>query len=256
MYRFRVIPSLLLKDRGLVKTVKFNKPKYIGDPINAIKIFNDKEADELMFLDIQASKLRREPDYDLIAEITGECFMPLSYGGGIRNIEQIRKLLFMGVEKVVLNSYAFENPSFIKQATDVFGSSTIVVSIDVKKDWLGRTYVYSYNGEKKTAYNPVEAALLMEKMGAGEIVVNSIDRDGTMEGYDITLIKSIADAVGVPVIALGGASKISDFSDVIYLGNASAAAAGSMFVFHGNHQAVLITYPTSKELEDIFEKEK
>lgn len=256
MYRFRVIPSLLLKDGGLVKTVKFNKPKYIGDPLNAIKIFNDKEADELMFLDIQASRLQRDPNYDLIAEITGECFMPLSYGGGIRNIEQIRKLLFMGVEKVVLNSYAFENPSFIKQATDVFGSSTIVVSIDVKKDWLGRTCVYSYSGEKKTPYNPVEAALLMEKMGVGEIVVNSIDQDGTMGGYDVALTKSIADAVGVPVIALGGASKISDFSDVIYNGNASAAAAGSMFVFHGNHRAVLITYPTSKELEDIFEKNK
>jgi len=252
MFRPRVMPCLLLKGRGLVKTVKFNKPKYIGDPINAVRIFNAKKADELIFLDITASKENRMPPLDLIQQIGEECFMPFAVGGGIKTIEDIRKILSAGAEKVCINTSAITEPALITKAAERFGSQSIIVSIDVKKKLFGSYVVYIYGGTKSTAIDPVEHAIHMEKLGAGEILINSIDRDGTYEGYDIDLIKNISEALTIPVIACGGASSLSDFSDAIKLGNASAVAAGSFFVFHGPRRAVLINFPTKDDLHNIF----
>lgn len=249
----RVIPCLLLQNKGLVKTVKFEEPTYLGDPINVIKIFNDKEVDELIFLDITATVENTPPPFKFISKITSECFMPLSYGGGIRSLEDIKQILSLGVEKVSINSYAVENPSFIKSAADLFGSSTIIVSIDVKKKLFGKYEIFTHSGTKATGLNPVEFAVEMGKMGAGELLINSIDKDGMMQGYDIELVKSVTERVTIPVIACGGAGKIDDLAEVVKKGGASAAAAGSLFVFHGKHRAVLINYPTPEELQIVFD---
>jgi imidazole glycerol-phosphate synthase subunit HisF len=254
MLRTRVIPCLLLKNHGLVKTVKFRDPKYVGDPINAVRIFNDKEVDELLFLDITASVEGRRPPFKVISEIASECFMPLGYGGGIRSLEDIRTLFFSGVEKACINSCAVENPSFIKSASDTFGSSSIVVSIDVKRNLFGKNMVYAYSGRRNTGLDPVEYAKQVEEMGAGEILLNSIDRDGTMQGYDVELVKKLSDAVTIPVVACGGAGKLKDINEVLDKGGASAAAAGSLFVFHGRHRAVLISYPSKHELEGTLQQ--
>ena len=247
MLKPRVIPVLLLQNDGLVKTTKFKDPKYVGDPINAIKIFNDKEVDELVFLDIEASKGKRSIDYELISNIASECFMPLCYGGGIKDIESIRKILQLGVEKIAINSYAFENPNLIEEAALLFGTSTIVISIDVKKNIFGKYEIWTNGGTKKIKTGLNEAILNMEQLGAGEILINSIDKDGTMLGYDCKLIEQVSKLVSIPVVAAGGAGKILDFKNAINSG-ASAVAAGSMFVFHGKHKAVLITYPSRKEI--------
>jgi imidazole glycerol-phosphate synthase subunit HisF len=252
MYRPRVIPCLLLKGLGLVKSIRFKDYIYIGDPINAVKIFNDKHADELVFLDILATREKRTVNLELIKKIGDECNMPFAVGGGIRSIENIREILNAGAEKVVINSYASENPEFIKQASGMFGSSTIMVSIDVKNTLFGREYVFSQSGTKSTGFNPVTFSRLMEQNGAGEIIINSIERDGTMSGYDLDLIKRISDAVSVPVIALGGAGKLEHFHDAVNIGKASAVAAGSFFVFFGSRKAVLISFPSQKELIQIF----
>ena len=249
----RIIPCLLLQNNGLVKTVKFRESTYIGDPINTIKIFNEKEVDEIIFLDIDAAKTKKEPSYDLIRNISSECFMPFSYGGGIHSIEQIEKIITSGAEKVVINSCAFLKKNLVKQAADQFGSSTIVVSIDVKKDFLRGNTVYIKGGTQSTGKNPVEYAREIENEGAGEILINSIDRDGVMSGYDIELIRSITQAVKIPVIACGGAGKLDDFRSAVKDGGASAAAAGSFFVFHGKRRAVLITYPSYSEISDLFD---
>jgi cyclase len=250
MLKHRVIPVLLLQNDGLVKTVKFKDSKYVGDPINAIRIFNDKEVDELVFLDISASKTNKEIDYNLISDLASECFMPLCYGGGIKNVDSIRKILHLGVEKVSINTQAFENPNFIKDAVKLFGSSTIVISLDVKKNLWGNYEVWTNGGTKNTKVSPFDAIKMMEELGAGEILLNSIDKDGTMSGYDLKLIEKVSGLVQIPLIATGGASKISDFSDAVKHG-ASAVAAGSMFVFHGKHKAVLITYPERNELRNV-----
>lgn len=247
MLKHRVIPILLLQNEGLIKTTKFKDPKYVGDPINAIRIFNDKEVDELVFLDILASKEKRMIDFDLIEKLASECFMPLCYGGGVRDIDSIRRILRLGVEKVSLNSSAFDNPDFVREAVSLFGSSTIVISIDVKKNLWGTYEVWTNGGTKNTKFSPVEAAKKMEALGAGEILLNSIDRDGTLLGYDDKLINQVSNSISVPLIAAGGAGKTADFSKAINSG-ASAVAAGSMFVFHGKHKAVLITYPNRKDL--------
>ncbi|MDD5570067.1 MAG: AglZ/HisF2 family acetamidino modification protein [Bacteroidales bacterium] len=252
MFRPRVIPCLLLKNLGLVKSVKFKDFRYIGDPINAVKIFNDKKADELVFLDITASGEKRNVALKLIKDIGDECNMPFSVGGGIRTIENIKEILNAGAEKVCINSYAFENPEFIRKASETFGSSTIVISIDVKKNIFGKQNVYIYSGTKNTGIDPVAHAKNMEMFGAGEIIINSIDKDGTMEGYDIDLIKKVSDAVSIPVIALGGAGKAGDFKTAVDEGNASAVAAGSLFVYHGPRRAVLISFPKNEELLEIF----
>lgn len=255
MMRPRVIPCLLLKNKGLVKTVQFRNPTYVGDPINAVRIFNDKEVDELIFLDITASIERRSPPFEFISKIAGECFMPLTYGGGIRKIEDIKTILSLGVEKVCINSYAVENPAFIRAAADLVGSSSVVVALDVKKNARSKYEVFTYSGTRPTGLDPVQWAAEMEKMGAGELLLNSIDRDGTMQGYDIKLVRQVAEAVSVPVIACGGAGKISDLVQAVHEGKASAVAAGSMFVFHGKHRAVLINFPTPQELAEAFQQE-
>ncbi len=247
----RVIPCLLLRNKGLVKTVKFKDTTYIGDSINAVKIFNEKEVDELMFLDIDATNKKTEPPYKLIQNIAEECFMPFCYGGGIKTIEQIRKITKSGAEKIAINTEAFKNPQFIKNASDEFGSSTIVISIDVKKNLFGKYNVFINGGKKKTHSNPLDYAKKVEQYGAGEIIINSIDRDGTMTGYDIDLISTISDNVNVPVIALGGAGNIEHIKEVIKKGKASAAAAGSFFVFHGRRKAVLISYPDYEEIKRV-----
>jgi cyclase len=252
MLKTRVIPCLLMRNQGLVKTIKFRDPKYVGDPINAVKIFNDKEVDELLLLDIAATVTGKAPKYEIIKDIAGECFMPLSYGGGIRSIDDIRKIFLVGVEKVVVNSYALERPQFVREASDIFGSQSIVVSMDVRKGLLGKYEVFRANGSKSTKLDPVQHAKRMANLGAGEIFVNSIDRDGTQKGYDLELIRRISTAVAVPVVACGGAGCLKDFKDAVLQSGASAVAAGSFFVFHGKHRAVLISYPEYAVLEELF----
>jgi cyclase len=252
MLTTRVIPCLLLKNQGLVKTVKFKDPKYVGDPINAVKIFNDKEVDELLFLDITATIERKAPPLKVITEIASECFMPLAYGGGIRSLEDVRQIFTVGVEKVCINTHAVEQPEFIRQAADIFGSQSIVVSIDVKKSLFGKYEVHTNSGTKNTKLDPVEHAVRMEQMGAGELFLNSIDRDGMQQGFDIELVRKVASAVRIPVIACGGAGTVAHFREAVKGGGASAVSAGSMFVFHGKHRAVLISYPGQDELKKAF----
>lgn len=247
-YRPRLIPCLSIVNQGLVKTTKFSNPRYLGDPINAVKIFNGKGVDELCVLDITASSENREPDFDYLKDIASEAFMPLSYGGGITNLEQIKKLFFIGYEKVIINTAFINNPELIKEASEFAGSQSIVVSIDVKTELLGRRVCYSNDGKTRVGKDPVELAKLAEKMGAGEILLNSINRDGMMQGYDIKLVKDVADAVQIPVIACGGAKDIYDFKKVLEEGSAHAAAAGSLFVYYGEQKAVLITAPDEKDL--------
>jgi cyclase len=250
MIRPRVIPCLLLKNEGLVKTVKFKDPKYLGDPINIVRIFNDKEVDELIFLDILATVENRPPNFDLLGKITSECFMPLGYGGGIRNMDDVRRLLAIGVEKFVLNTSAVENPTLVRSAADHAGSQAVVISIDVKKTLFGKYEVFTRAGRKATGLDPLKFAVEMEKQGAGEILINSIDRDGTMQGYDLDLIRRVAESVSVPVVACGGAGNIGHLAEAVQAG-ASAAAAGSMFVFQGPLRGVLISYPAQEELKSV-----
>jgi len=252
MLKTRVIPVLLLQNRGFVKTRRFKKPTYLGDPKNILKIFNDKEVDEIIILDITASKQRREPDFAYLQELTVECFMPVCYGGGIRSLEDIKKLSAIGIEKAAINTYAHENPLFVKQAADHFGSQSIVISMDVKKDMFGNYRCYTRGGRKKTGIEPGVFARQMQENGAGEILINSIQQDGTWEGYDLTLIKRVSGLVDIPVIACGGAGSLSDFYRAVCDGGAAAVAAGSFFVFQGIHRAVLISYPGYKELEKLF----
>lgn len=248
----RVIPLLLLSGQGLVKTVKFKEPKYVGDPRNAVKIFNEKEVDELVILDIKATTEEKPPQYDLVREIVSEAFMPVAYGGGIRCVEDARRLLQLGVEKFVMNTAAVEDAALVRNAAREFGSQSVVVCMDVKKNILGRNELYTCGGRKNAKLDPVTFAKQMEEIGVGEIVVNSIDRDGTMTGYDLELIRSVTSAVRIPVIALGGAGRLEDFRCAVSEGGASAVAAGSLFVFHGKHKAVLISYPSLDDIRATF----
>lgn len=247
------MPCLLLRNGALVKTVKFRNPGYIGDPLNAIRIFNEKEVDELIFLDISATIENRKPSFDLLGEIATECFMPLSYGGGVRSIEDMNEIFRLGIEKVAINSYALENPEFIKIAADKYGSQSIVVSMDVAKKSFGRYEVMTYGGRRGTSKDPIAYAKEMEKMGAGELILTSIDRDGTCEGYDIDLTYRVSSEVSIPVIACGGAGSLKDLRNVVKNGGASACAVGSMVVYYGRNHAVLISFPDHKELERIFQ---
>lgn len=248
MLKCRVIPALLLRDGGLVKTCQFKDARYVGDPINTIRIFNEKEVDELMLLDISATKKNKEPNYELIEHIAGECFMPLCYGGGIRSIEQARRLFSLGVEKVCIQSAAINDLSVISQIADRFGSQSVVVSVDVKKNWLGKYKLYSAAKGESLGQSWIEFMCNAITAGAGEVVLNAVDRDGMMYGMDLTLIKEAAAAVPVPLIALGGVGCLADVKSAVDAG-ASAVAAGAFFVFHGPHRAVLITYPNYSELE-------
>jgi imidazole glycerol-phosphate synthase subunit HisF len=247
--RTRVIPILLLHKGGLIKSVKFKNYKYVGDPINAVKIFNEKEVDELVLLDIDATKNNREPNFEVVIDIVSEAFMPIAYGGGITDIEQIKKLLFNGVEKVILNKSASNNPALITKAANQFGNQSVVVSIDFKKSMFGGNKIYTDNGTTLVKENLLTYAKKMENAGAGELMLNSIDKDGTYSGYDLEVIKDIANSVSIPIIACGGAGGLEDFVEAKKNG-ASAVAAGSMFVFQRPHQAVLISYPLHKDLKE------
>lgn len=251
MLRTRVVPCLLLKDGGLVKTVRFTNPAYVGDPVNAVRIFNEKEVDELVVLDISASPQGRAPDLGRIREIASECFMPVAYGGGIRSVTEMRQVLQAGVEKVVVNSLAIQEPRVISDGVRELGSSSVVVSMDVKRKLLGRYEVYADGGRKATGLDPINWAQQMEGAGAGEIFLNSIDRDGTRQGFDLDLIRRVSDSVRIPVIACGGAGSIQHLGLAVTHGHASAVSAASMFVFHGKHRAVLISYPSQAELAEV-----
>lgn len=252
MFRPRVIPVLLLKNEGLVKTTKFKKHRYIGDPINAVKIFNDLKADELTFLDISASREGRCISLNFVKDVGEEANMPFAVGGGITKIQQIREILHEGAEKVIINTQAGVNPAFIREAADIFGSSTIVACIDVKKKLFANKRTWILGGTKSTQYDPVTFAGLMEENGAGELIVQSMEQDGMMQGYDIPLIKSISETVNIPVIALGGAGSMSDMKQAYVDAFANGLAAGSMFIYHGQRKGILINYPEKTELIDLF----
>jgi len=244
--RARVIPCLLLRGHGLVKTRKFKDPVYVGDPVNAVRIFSEKEVDELVILDIDASREGCEPNYELVAEIAGECFMPVAYGGGIQTLAQARRLIRCGIEKVVINSASIESTGFIREIADVFGSQAVVGSIDARKTLLGGHRVFVKSGTVDTKLKPEDHAASLEQAGVGEILLTSIDRDGQMQGYDIELIKKVSSKVNVPVVACGGAGTLDHMRRAMSESGASAVSAGSMFVFYGKHRAVLINYPTGR----------
>lgn len=248
MLKHRVIPTLLLKQGGLVKTTKFKKPVYVGDPINAVRIFNEKEVDELIVLDIDANKEGKSPDYSLIGKIAGECFMPFAYGGGIRTIEQAERIFALGVEKISLQTMAFQRPGFITELAEKFGSSSIIVSLDIKRDWLGKAQIFRKGEKLKARGHWLDLMTRLVDAGAGEVLLNSVDRDGTLSGPDLGLINAASKAIDVPMIAVGGISSLSDIKDAVSAG-ASAVAAGSFFVFYGSQRAVLISYPEYSKLE-------
>lgn len=252
MFRPRLMPCLLLKDNGLVKSVKFKNHRYIGDPLNAVKIFNEKKADELVFLDITAGEEKRHINFDLAAELGEECLMPFAVGGGIKDLPTIKTLLKLGAEKVVLNSVLFDKLELLTEASGQFGVQSAVACIDVKKSLLGKYSVYKDGGKTNTGLNPIEWAKKIEAAGAGEIIIQSIDQDGVMKGYDFQLVQSVAEAVNIPVVALGGAGNYEDFRKAVKECGASAAAAGSRFIYHGKLNGVLINFPANDELQKIF----
>lgn len=253
MLRPRIIPCLLIQRGGLVKTVNFTDPKYVGDPLNAVRIFNEKVVDELIVLDIDATTLGREPDYKLIDNLAGECRMPLCYGGGVKKPEQVERIISLGVEKVAISSAAIANPDFISQSAHRVGNQSIVVVLDVKKIGLitKRYELFTHNGKHNTGVNPVTFARQIQELGAGELLVNSIDHDGTMTGYDMVLIDQIRDAVSLPLTAMGGAGSNADITALINRYGIIGAAAGSIFVFKGKYRAVLIQYPNPFEKAQI-----
>ena len=252
MFRIRIIPTLLLLDGGLVKGKNFKNHRYVGDPINAVKIFNEKEVDELFFFDISTGKNQQNINFNLISDIASEAFMPLGYGGGIENIYQIEQLFKIGIEKVTINTAAYFDQNIIKDATKVAGSQSIVVSIDVKKTILGKYEVYVNKGKENTKLNPVDYAKKMQDYGAGELVLCSIDREGTDKGYDIKLLELVSKSVDIPVVGLGGASSLSNMVEAKNKTSVSALAAGNLFIYYGKHKAVLITYPKYDELKKLF----
>lgn len=249
MNRTRVIPVLLLKGKGLYKTVKFKDPKYVGDPINSVRIFNEKEVDELAFLDISATPAGRGPDFEMLEDIAGEAFMPMAYGGGLTTMEQIRTIFSLGFEKVILNIAGYTAPRLVEEAVSVYGAQSVVGCVDVKRTLLGRYELYTHSAKEKKRVGLAEHLAALTAMGVGEVLVNAIDRDGTQSGYDLALLKTVTDSVSVPVIACGGAGSVDDFVAAVEQGGASAVAAGSLFVFVGPHRAVLINYPDRKILQ-------
>ncbi len=252
MFLPRIIPVLLLKDLGLVKTIKFKNSRYIGDPINAVRIFNDLRADELVILDIQATMQKKSFSVELVKEIGDEAFMPFAVGGGIKDLDTVEQILKNGAEKVVINTAVVHDYNFIEQIANHFGSQSVIVSIDVKQNMFNKKYVWSKSGTQNTKLDPVTHAIKASEFGAGEILVNSIDHDGCMCGYDLNLIKSISESVTVPVIACGGAGNLNDLKDCYELSGAHALAAGSLFVYHSERKAVLVNYPSKIEIKNVF----
>ena len=251
MMKTRVMPCLLLNEGGLVKTVKFKNPSYVGDPINAVKIFNTKEVDELVVLDIGATAEGREPDYEAIQDIVSEAFMPVAYGGGVSTVDQAQRLFALGIEKVVLNSAIANSPQLVSELAEQFGSQSVVVAVDAKRRGLfSKLEAMTHNAKHKTGQDPASFARDMERLGAGEIFLNAVDRDGTQTGFDTDLISQVANVVAIPLVACGGAGSVADLKAAVDAG-ASAVAAGSLFVYHGPHRAVLISYPDRRELEDL-----
>jgi cyclase len=248
MARPRIIPVLLMQGESLVKTETFSKPTYIGDPINAVRIFNELQADELVFLDINATKEGRLIDLDFVKEVGEEAQMPFSVGGGIRSLEDIRSIIAAGAERVIIGSYAIEDPDFVHRAAEEFGSSTISVCIDYKKKLFGAQKVHSQNGKKSSSYAVVDFAKLMQEKGAGELIIQTIERDGKMNGYDLELIRQVSENVRIPVIALGGAKELNDLKSAYCESFASGVAAGSLFVYQGVHKGVLISYPDKETI--------
>ncbi len=253
MLRPRIIPCLLVKNGGLVKTVQFSNPKYVGDPINAVRIFNEKEVDELIVIDIDATVQNREPNYTLITNLAAECRMPLCYGGGVKTAEQVQKIISLGVEKVAVSAAAAQTPELITEAAVRVGSQSVVVVMDVKKSGLFRRYeVFTHNGTKGTGLDPVAFARRVEELGAGEVVVNAIDRDGEMRGYELDLIAQVREAISLPLTVLGGVGSLKEIEDLIRTFGIIGAAAGSLFVFKGKYRAVLINYPNQDDKEALF----
>lgn len=247
----RIIPTLLLHDLGIVKTKNFVNPIYIGDPINAVKIFNEKEVDEILLLDISATKQRKEPNYLWLKDIVSESFMPVGYGGGIHNIDHAKKLFDIGVDKIVLN-YSLDNFKLIESLSNIYGNQSIVGCLDFKKSLLGKYNFYKLNGKVKSTYETIDFIDTIISAGIGELVVQSIDREGTMKGYDLELLKFITKRIKIPVIASGGAGSLLHFRDAVITGGASAVSAGSMFVFKGKQKGVLINYPKQDEIKNLF----
>ncbi len=247
----RIIPCLLVHNKGLVKTVKFKDPKYVGDPINAVKIFNEKEVDELIVFDIDATVENREPDYKMIENLATECRMPLCYGGGIKTVEQAEKIFSLGVEKIAISSAVVENPRIVKEIADKVGTQSMVVVLDVKKKMFGSYEIVINNGKKKTGIDPVKFVQELEELGIGEIVINSIENDGVMKGYDFNIIDKVKEVVTVPMTVLGGVGSLHDIGEVIKKHGIIGVAAGSLFVFKGKYKAVLINYPIHVEKEKL-----
>ncbi|QDP85845.1 imidazole glycerol phosphate synthase subunit HisF [Chryseobacterium sp. SNU WT5] len=252
MLRPRIIPSLLLQDNGLVKTVNFKNPKYVGDPINAVKIFNEKAVDELAVFDIDATAKGLEPNYSLIERIANQSRMPLCYGGGVKTVEQAQKIFGLGIEKIALSSAVLQNPDLITEIADRVGGQSVIVVLDVKKKLFGGYEVYTHNGKKATGINPFDFAAKAQQLGAGEILINSIDQDGLMKGYDLNLIDKVREKITLPLTVLGGAGSLADIKKVIDKHRIIGVAAGSLFVFKGVYKAVLINYPTKTEKENIY----
>jgi cyclase len=250
MLRPRIIPVLLLTESGLVKTERFKTRRYIGDPINALRVFNDKEVDEIVILDIDATPAGRGPDFDRIGDLAGECFMPMAYGGGIRSVAEAERLFSLGVEKVILGTRALEQPELVSAISASAGAQSVAVCLDFRRNWLGRNHVFVRGGKKDTGRDPVEVARQMQDLGAGEIILQSMDRDGTAQGYDVALIGEIASELKIPLVACGGAGTKDDFRSALGAG-AAAAAAGSFFVFYGKHRAVLISYLDNHEIMNL-----
>ena len=253
MLATRVIPCLLLQNGTLVKTIRFSEPSYIGDPTNAIRIYNEKNVDELVVLDITATPSAKAPPFAVIEMFASECFMPVAYGGGLSRMADLKQIFRLGIEKVIINSAAVDCPDFISNASDQFGNQAIVVSIDAKRKVAGGWDVFTHGGRRNTGLSPQECAVQAQSRGAGEILLTSIDQDGTMAGYDLELIREVTTAVDVPVIACGGAGKVSDFGLAVHEAGASAVAAGSMVVYFGRNRAVLISFPSPRELSRVFQ---
>lgn len=251
MLRTRIIPCLLLRDASLVKTVRFSKFDYIGDPANTCRIFNELEVDELTFLDITASREHREPNDDVLQKIADECFMPLAYGGGIRSVKTAERILRIGFEKIILNTHPFEDPTIITELARAFGSQSVIAAIDVKKNIFGTYQVYARSGTENWKYHPLAWARELESRGAGEILLTSIDREGTWKGFDIELTAQVAAAVSIPVIAHGGAGTVAHIGSVVKKGLASAVALGSMVVYQGKDLGVLVNFPDTEELAAV-----